>query len=193
MKIICMKKSRLKKQILIHNNVYKISYDSKSDKIVFDGMKNEDFPFKQATNLLLQFFKEQEKFESKSDDIDYKRMDDIFMDYLKSVHSHVFVSYEKQNYEISSFVILQENSNNSNYEHVRLLFVNPNYRKMKYGLNLLRFSENYALKNNKKGLTVCVLHKNERAKKLYSEYGFKEEYTFNFYTAINKNEGGGIK
>ena len=44
-------------------------------------------------------------------------------------------------------------------------------------LNLLRFSENYALKNNKKGLTVCVLYKNERAKKLYSEYGFKEEYT----------------
>lgn len=74
-------------------------------------------------------------------------------------------------------MILKENINNPNYEHVRLLFVNQNYRKMKYGLNLLRFSENYALKNNKKGLTVCVLYKNERAKKLYSEYGFKEEYT----------------
>ena len=47
-------------------------------------------------------------------------------------------------------MILQENINNQNYENVRLLFVNPNYRKMKYGLNLLRFSENYALKNNKK-------------------------------------------
>lgn len=177
MKLIYMKKNVLKKQVLIHNNVYKISYDSKSNKIVFDGMENEDFPLTQAIKLLAQFFKEQEKFESKSDDIDYKRIDDIFMDYLKSEQLQIFASYEKQNCEISSFVILMENINNPNYEHVRLLFVNPNYRKMKYGLNLLRFSENYALKNNKKGLTVCVLYKNERAKKLYSEYGFKEEYT----------------
>lgn len=177
MKITYMKKSKLKKQILIHNNIYKISYDSKSSKVVFDGMENEEFPLTQTVNLLSQFFKEQEKFESKSDDIDSKRMDDIFMDYLKSASLHIFVSYEKQNREISSFVILRENSNGSNYEHIRLLFVNPNYRKMKYGLNLLRFSENYALENNKKGLTVCVLPKNERAKKLYSDYGFKEEYT----------------
>ena len=99
------------------------------------------------------------------------------MYYLKSAQLQIFASYEKQNCEISSFVILQENINNQNYENVRLLFVNPNYRKMKYELNLLRFSENYALKNNKKGLTVCVLHNNQRAKKLYSEYGFKEEYT----------------
>ena len=176
MKIICMKKSGLKKQVLIHNNIYKVSYDSKSDKVVFDGMENEDFPLTQVVDLLSQFFKEQEKFESKSDDVEYKRMDDIFMDYLKSLQ--VFVSYEKQNREISSFVILRENSNDSKCEHIRSLFVNPNYRKMKYGLNLLRFSENYALENHKKGLTVCVLPKNERAKKLYSEYGFKEEYTF---------------
>ena len=177
MKITFMKKSGLKKQVLIHNNIYKISYDSKSDKVVFDGMENEDFPLTQTINLLSQFFKEQEKFESesKSDDVEYKRMDDIFMDYLKSLQ--VFVSYEKQNREISSFVILRENSNDSKYEHIRLLFVNPNYRKMKYGLNLLRFSENHALENHKKGLTVCVLPKNEKAKKLYSEYGFKEEYT----------------
>ena len=177
MKLIYMKKFVLKKQVLIHNNIYKISYDSKSNKIVFDGMENEDFPLTQMIKLLAQFFKEQEKIESKSDDIDYKRIDDIFMDYLKSAQLQIFASYEKQNCEISSFVILQENINNQNYENVRLLFVNPNYRKMKYGLNLLRFSENYALKNNKKGLTVCVLYKNERAKKLYSEYGFKEEYT----------------
>ena len=177
MKITYMKKSKLKKQVLIHNNIYKISYDSKSSKVVFDGMENEEFPLTQAVNLLSQFFKEQEKFESKSDDIDSKRIDDIFMDYLKSASLHIFVSYEKQNCEISSFVILRENSNDSNCEHIRLLFVNPNYRKMKYGLNLLRFSENYALENNKKGLTVCVLPKNERAKKLYSDYGFKEEYT----------------
>ena len=44
MKITFMKKSGLKKQVLIHNNIYKISYDSKSDKVVFDGMENEDFP-----------------------------------------------------------------------------------------------------------------------------------------------------
>ena len=178
MKVTFMKKTKLKKQVLIHNNIYKVSYDSKSDKVVFDGMENEDFPLTQVINLLSQFFKEQEKFESesKSDNIDYKRMDDIFMDYLKSLQ--VFVSYEKQNCEISSFVILHENSNESKYEHIRSLFVNPNYRKMKYALNLLRFSENYALKNNKKGLTICVLPKNERPKKIYSEYGFKEEYTF---------------
>ena len=177
MKLIYMKKFVLKKQVLIHNNVYKISYDSKSNKIVFDGMENEDFPLTQMIKLFAQFFKEQEKIESKSNNIDYKRINDIFMDYLKSAQLRIFVSYEKRNCEISSFVILKENINNQNYEHVRLLFVNPNYRKMKYGLNLLRFSENYALKNNKKGLTVCVLHKNQRAKKLYSEYGFKEEYT----------------
>lgn len=176
MKLIYMKKIVLKKQVLIHNNVYKISYDSKSNKIVFDGMENEDFPLTQMIKLFHNFSKNK-KIESKSNNIDYKRIDDIFMDYLKSAQLHIFVSYEKQNCEISSFVILQENINNQNYEHVRLLFVNPNYRKMKYGLNLLRFSENYALKNNKKGLTVCVLHKNQRAKKLYSEYGFKEEYT----------------
>lgn len=61
MKLIYMKKFVLKKQVLIHNNVYKISYDSKSNKIVFDGMENEDFPLTQMIRLLAQFFKEQEK------------------------------------------------------------------------------------------------------------------------------------
>ena len=40
MKLIYMKKFVLKKQVLIHNNVYKISYDSKSNKIVFDGIES---------------------------------------------------------------------------------------------------------------------------------------------------------
>ena len=135
MEIDFMKKKNLKKQILIYNNIYKVSYDSKSNKIVFDEMENEDFPLTQTINLLSQFFKGEEKFGAEPDEIDYRRIDDIFMDYLKSEHMFTFVSYEKQNHEISSFMILHENSNNSNYEHVRLLFVNPKYRKMKYALN----------------------------------------------------------
>lgn len=64
------------------------------------------------------------------------------------------------------------------YAHVSDLVVMPEFRGRRLGYELLRAAEDYARAHGATRLKIGVLARNERARRLYVDFGFEEKAVF---------------
>ncbi len=64
------------------------------------------------------------------------------------------------------------------YAHVSDLVVMPEFRGRRLGYELLRAAEDYARAHGATRLKIGVLARNEKARRLYVDFGFKEKAVF---------------